>query len=832
MLRKIQPLFFLLLLLILPAVCQQAAAPPADVEARIDSMLKHLTLEEKIDLIGGQDDFYIRANQQIGLPRLKMADGPVGIRNYGASTALAGGIALAATWDLDLIHRAGIVLGDDARARGVHFLLGPGVNIYRAPMNGRNFEYFGEDPFLAARTAVAYINGVQSRGVCATIKHFVGNNSEYDRHKVDSIIDERTLREIYLPSFEAAVKEAHVCSIMDSYNLTNGEHMTQNGYLNNEVVKKEWGFKGIIMSDWTSTYDGVAAVNGGLDLEMPFGKVMNRATLLPAVKAGKVSEATLDDHVRRILRTAIQMGWLDRDQSELSISRYNLEGRAVALEAARASIVLLKNESNLLPLDRARIKRIAVVGPDAYPAAPVGGGSAAVRPFNAVSYLEGLANYSANVKVLYDSGNPSLSEMAKQTRFVTESSGGAPGLKVEYFASTDLSGAAHLKSTDKSLDYGDEHPLPASFNSGRWTGYYVAREAAPYHVFVQSMGEQGGVRLYLDEKLLVDDWERHTALVYDVPLHLTTGSHKVRIEAYRTDSWNNPHLRLGIVATASMVNPEARAIASSSDAVVVAVGFDRYSESEGSDRSFQLPTGQNELIEAMLAANKNVIVVVNAGGTVDMSTWVNRTPALLQAWYPGQEGGAALAQILFGDFSPSGRLPISFESRLEDNPAYPNYYPNDGDKRVKYNEGIFVGYRHYDKTGVKLLFPFGFGLSYTTFKFSDLAITPSSITGDQPVNVSFNVTNTGNREGAEVAELYVSDHNANVSRPVKELKGFAKVNLKPGETQKVSITLDSRAFSYYDPKIRKWTASPGEFGVMVGKSVGDIDLRGVLRLMQ
>jgi beta-glucosidase len=830
MLRKLQSLSFFFLLLVIPVVCQQTPSAPADTEARIDSMLKQLTLEEKIDLIGGVDDFYIRANQKIGLPRLRMSDGPVGLRNYGASTALAGGIALAATWDLDLIHRAGIVLGDDARARGVHFLLGPGVNIYRAPMNGRNFEYFGEDTFLASQTAVAYINGVQSRGVCATIKHFVGNNSEYDRHNVDSIIDERTLREIYLPSFEAAVKEAHVCSVMDSYNFTNGEHMSQNGYLNNDVVKKEWGFKGIIMSDWTSTYDGVAAVNGGLDLEMPFGKFMNRATLLPAVKAGKVSEATIDDHVRRILRIALQMSWLERDQTQLSIPRYNLDGRAVSLDAARASIVLLKNEGDLLPLDKTRIKTIAVVGPDAYPAVPVGGGSAAVRPFNAVSYLEGLANYSAKIKVLYDPGIPSLSEMAQQTHFLTESSRGVAGLKVELFASTDLSGVPNVKGRDEDVNYSDENPLPASFNSGRWTGYYVAAKSAPYHVFVQSMGEQGGVRLYLDEHLIVDDWQRHTALVNDVSLNLTPGPHKVRLEAYRTDSWNSPHLRLGIVAATSLVNSEARAIASSADAVVVAVGFDRYSESEGSDRSFQLPTGQDELIEAMLAANKKVIVVVNAGGAVDMTAWVNRTPALLQAWYPGQEGGTALAQILFGDFSPSGKLPVSFDRRLEDNPTYPNYYPNDGDKRVKYNEGIFVGYRYHDKTGVKPLFPFGFGLSYTIFKFADLAVTPSSTTGDQPVTVSFNVTNTGNREGAEVAELYVSDHHANVPRPVKELKGFAKVNLKPGETQKISITLDRRALSYYDSEARQWKASPGEFGVMVGTSAAEIVLQGALSL--
>src|ERR1700686_464016 len=349
MFRKPSQLFFLYLLAIilqLPRfLLAQAQTSSPDVEAWANSLLKKLTLEEKVDLIGGADDFYIRANEKIGLPMLKMADGPVGVRNYGPSTVF-GGIGLAATWDPELAARIGSTIGQDARARGVHFMLGPGVNIYRAPLNGRNFEYFGEDPFLAARIAVAYINGMQKQGVSATIKHFMGNNSEFDRHNSDSIIDERTMREIYLPTFEAAVKEAHVGAIMDSYNLTNGLHMSQNGALNTDVAKKEWGFAGIMMSDWTSVYDGVAAANGGLDLEMPYGKFMNRATLLPGVHAGKVSEATIDDKVRRVLRTAIQFGWLDRDQTDFSIPRLNLAGRQVALEVARAGMVLLKNDGN------------------------------------------------------------------------------------------------------------------------------------------------------------------------------------------------------------------------------------------------------------------------------------------------------------------------------------------------------------------------------------------------------------------------------------------------------------------------------------------------------
>jgi len=355
---------------------------------------------------------------------------------------MAGGIALAATWNPALAERVGMEIGRDAKAKGAHFLLGPGVNIYRAPMNGRNFEYFGEDPFLASCIAVGYVKGVQSQGVSATIKHFMGNNSEFDRHNTDSVIDERTMREIYLPAFEAAVKEAHVGAVMDSYNLTNGAHMTQNTFLNSDVLKKEWGFDGILMSDWVATYDGVAAANSGLDLEMPSGAFMNRKTLLPAIQQGKVSVATIDDKVRRILRKAVEFEWLVRDQTDLSIPRYNQEGRQVALQGARESMVLLKNEGNLLPLNKERIKSVLIVGPDAYPAVPVGGGSAQVRPFAATSFLEGLSNYLGTAaQVYYKRGMPAPSEMAETTHFSTAAASGQPGLHAEYFDNIDLQGS-------------------------------------------------------------------------------------------------------------------------------------------------------------------------------------------------------------------------------------------------------------------------------------------------------------------------------------------------------------------------------------------------------
>lgn len=832
MARKHRCIWLLFSVLILPGLCQAQQKTQADVEARVDFLLKQLTLEEKIDLIGGVDDFYIRAIPRIGLPRLKMADGPVGVRNYGPSTVF-GGIGLAATWDPELARRVGGVIGQDARARGVHFMLGPGVNIYRAPLCGRNFEYFGEDPFLSARTAVAYIEGLQSQGVSATIKHYLGNNQEYDRHNIDSVIDERTMREIYMPVFEAAIKEAHVGAVMDSYNLTNGIHMSQNAYLNTDVVKKEWGFSGILMSDWTSTYDGVAAANGGLDLEMPSGKLMNRGTLLPAVQAGTVSVATIDDKVRRILRTAIQFGWLDRDQTDSSIPLFNPEGREVALEAARDGMVLLKNEGNLLPLNRGQVKSIAVIGPDAYPAQPGGGGSAEAKPFVAISYLEGITNYlGSGAKVYYQRGIPTLEEIAKQTEFTTEAAGGAPGLKAEFFTTADLSGAPVATSIDKHL-----HFEPARGDDGahadmsvRWTGYFTPNTPGNYLVLVQGPGENGGYRLYVDNRLVFDNWSNWYAFVSEVPMTLTASPHQIELDYCAHHGWGKTALNLGIVRPETLVSPSAKSLASRADAVVLAVGFDASIEGESSDREFRLPPAQDELVSEVAALNKRTIVVLTSGGSVDLSGWLDRVPALLEAWYSGQEGGTALAQLLFGEFNPSGRLPISFERRWEDNAVHDTYYPKNGEKRVAYSEGIFTGYRHFDKSGIKPLFPFGYGLSYTTFAYENLTVSPAQASGDQPVTVAFDVTNTGKRAGAEVAEVYVGDRHARVPRPMKELKGFAKINLNPGETRHVQISLNRRAFSYYDVNSHQWTAAPGDFDLYVGRSSADIELTGKVRV--
>ena len=809
-----------------------------DADTRAEAILKRMTREEKIDLIGGVDDFFIRAVPRVGIPRLKMADGPIGVRNFGPATTMAGGISLSATWNPALAERVGVQIGRDARAKGVHFLLGPGVNIYVAPTNGRNFEYFGEDPFLGSRIAVGYIRGVQSQGVSATIKHFMGNNSEYDRHNVDEIVDERTMREIYLPIFEAAVREAHVGAIMDSYNLTNGTHLTQNGHLNLDIAKKEWGFRGLLMSDWDATYDGVAAANGGLDLEMPSGKFMNRTNLLPAIQQGKVSIATVDDKVRRILRTAIEFGWFDRDQTDLSIPRYNLEGRQVALESALEGMVLLKNEGGLLPLKREQLKSVAVIGPDAYPAVPVGGGSARVEPFVAVSFLQGLASRMGNgVTIYYHRGIPTHSEIALATNFVTASSNRRPGLKLEIFDNPDLKGTPVVTRTEA---YVNENPGfdGATLNapSGyclRWSGYYIPRAAGNHDIFVEGPGEDGGFRMYVDDKVVIDDWSESRELTAQARTNLTAAPHKIVLEQYRRSKFDRTRIRMGIAHEGTLVDPAARALAAKADIVIIAVGYDPETESEGADRTFALPIGQDELIREISTVNKKAIVVVTSGGSVDMRGWLDRIPALIEAWYPGEEGGTALAEILFGEVNPSGRLPVSFEERWEDNPAHDSYYPEQGTRRVVYRDSVFVGYRGYERKRVKPLFPFGYGLSYTTFKYDDLTVkTASAGNAGALYEVSFDVANTGTFNGAEVAQVYIGEEGAKIPRPAKELKGFAKISLHPGETRRVTIPLGARAFAYYDAEAKQWRADAADFNVMVGRSVEQIELTGKIALPQ
>ena len=822
----------------LTTVSSHAQAPVPDspaIEEKVDSMLKKLTLEQKIDLIGGVDSFYIREEPAAGFPRLKMSDGPVGVRTWGPSTAYAGGIGLAATWDPELAQRMGASIAQDARARGVHFLLGPGVNIYRAPMGGRNFEYFGEDPFLAAHTAVPYIEGVQSQGVIATVKHFAANNQEWDRHNVSSDVDERTFHEIYLPAFEASVRVAHVGSVMNSYNLLNGEHATQNNHLNNDILKKGWGFDGILMSDWDATYDAVAAANGGLDLEMPSGKFMNEKNLLPAVKSGQVSEATIDDKVRRIFRTAIRFGFLDRDQADLSIPLSTQSGRQVALDEARESVTLLKNDGNLLPLEPEKVKTLAVIGPNAWPAVTGGGGSSNVTPFQSVSILTGLSNFpGSQAKVLYARGLPTMRELFEHTKFVipanaTEPVGGP--IQIETFDNKTFSGKPLVTYAPRISEW---VPSSKGGQSVRYTANYLPEKTGSY-LFVVAATGRDSYKLFVDDKQVLEQISREGQTPRSVEFPLTAGKQvKVRLD-YVPNS-RRTSIGLGIHAVDDLISPEAKKIAAIADAALVSVGFDPATESEGMDRTFELPWGQDELIRAISAANPKTIAIITGGGGVDMRGWIDKVPALLHNWYPGQEGGQALAEIIFGVRSPEGHLPASFERSWQDNPTYENYYapptPAGQMLRVKYAEGVFLGYRYYTSMNKQPLFPFGFGLSYTTFAFGNLEVSPQTASSNGSVTVSFDVTNTGQRAGADVAQLYVGDPSAKIKRPVRELKGYQKVRLGPGEKQRVTLTLDRRALAYWDVNSNDWRVDPGQFKIYVGDSSADTPLTGDFTVSQ
>jgi beta-glucosidase len=803
------------------------------LEKRVEELLARMTLEEKIDMLGGAEGFYIRPLERLGIPKIRMADGPLGVRNYGKATAFPAGIAFTASWNADLMRAYGAAVGREARAKGVHILLSPGLNIHRAPMCGRNFEYYGEDPYLAARMAAAYVQGVQGEGVVATAKHYAVNNQEYDRHNVSSDLDERTLREIYLPAFRTAVVEGKAGAVMTAYNLVNGVHCTEHGHLINEILKGEWGFDGIVMSDWGATYDAVAAAEAGQDLEMPSGRYMNRENLLPAITEGKVKESTIDDKVRRILRVIVRMGFLDRPQTLENVPRYSPGARLIALQGAREGTVLLKNESNLLPLDRSRIKSIAVIGPDAHPAVTGGGGSSQVEPFRSVSILEGLVQKAGDgIEVYYSAGVfGDNEEYFDSTLFfptaMLEEAVEQRGLIGEYYDNVNLDGRPITTRLDETVDFrwGGRSPignLGGSNFSVRWFGSFRAEEAGRY-VFVVSGDD--GFRLFVDRQCVIDSWRYQRAAAHFAYLDLEAGSvHDIRLEYFqgRGDS----EIHLGVIPPGDRLVKDPARLAAKADVAVVCVGFDSQSESEGADRSFALPAGQEELINEIAAVNKNTVVVLTAGGNVDMGKWLGNVPALLHCWYPGQEGGTAVAEILFGDVNPSGRLPVSFEKQWEDNAVYNSYYDDDGDKRVSYSEGVFLGYRHFDKSGIEPRFPFGYGLSYTTFELNNLRLSSEEMNPGGTITVACDVTNTGFRAGAEVVQLYIHDVESSVPRPVKELKGFAKVLLQPGETKTVSLSIDESALSFYDVEKGAWTAERGDYEVLIGTSAKDVPLKG------
>jgi beta-glucosidase len=796
-------------------------------EQRVEKLVGQMTLEEKLDYIGGVNAMSIRPIPRLGLPEIRMSDGPLGVRQDKPSPRYPAGIALAASWNRDLAQWEGVSIGRDCRARGIHVLLAPGVNINRLPICGRNFEYIsGEDPYLASELVVPFVRGVQSQGVIATVKHFAANNQEINRQNINVIVTERALREIYLPAFEAAVRVAKVGAVMDAYNKVNGDYCTENSFLNNSVLKSEWGFDGILMSDWGATHSAVGSARGGLDLEMPSGSWMNSTNLVPAIRDGEITEQQIDEKVRRILRMIVRMGYLDRPQRDPSIPENNPDSGRAALAIAEEGIVLLKNERNILPLDRARSKKIAVLGPDAHPGVPAGWGSSYVNPYYAVSVLDGLMNNKGPAMTVdyfgVGVGNFGTSAFEHEDRpgHLVE------GLRAEYFSNLTFSGTAIIDRIDQRINFDWVAPdsvhggLPAQFTV-RWTGM-IQSSSSSLHVF--RARADSGIRVFLDEKPIIDDWNDHAARPDVATRFLEAGQiYRLRVE-YKNSGGGGAIAQLG---WASLKVPD---VIRDYDAAIVCVGFDNGNEGEGFDRTFELPDGQDDLVRGVAEKNPNTIVILNSGGNIDMHRWLEKVPALLHAWYPGQEGGNALAKILFGDVDPSAKLPVTFEANKSDNPAFESYPSDDGGESVHYDEGIFVGYRGYDLLRIDPLFPFGFGLSYTRFEYSNLRIEPGDARDPCNLKVSFEIRNTGDRAGAEVAQLYVAAARPTVERPLRELKGFTKVFLVPGESKQTTLLLDRRSFAYFDSRTSQWRTDPGRYEISIGASSRDLRIRQNLEL--
>jgi beta-glucosidase len=686
---------FIFVLTIMPGLSAAEAGP----DTRVERLVDQLTLDEKVSLTSGRDAWSTQPIDRLGIPYIWVADGPHGLRRapststwgYGdqaPATCFPTASALAASWDRDLLFRVGEALGVEARALGVHVLLGPGVNIKRSPLGGRNFEYFSEDPLLAGELAAAYINGVQAQGVGTSLKHYAANNQETERMFMNSQVDDRTLNEIYLTPFEIAIKKAQPWTVMACYNRVQGTYGTQSYELLSQKLKQDWSFEGIVISDWDAVIDRVEGIKAGMHLEMP-GKPghLTNLEVIEAIQEGRLEEARLDDLVREILKLVLKAN----DSAGKDVDQKLEEHHALAREISAETIVLLRNEDKLLPLSAAEISSIAVIGEFAVKPRFQGNGSSEVKPPRVDKFLD--------------------------------------VLKKEHGAGIDI------------------------------------RYAQGYRL----------------------DDDKDFSLI-----------------------------------------EEAVKAAKAADVALVLAGLPQQYESEGIDRlHIDLPPSHNRLIEEVSRVNKNIVVVLTNGSAVAMP-WVKQVPSIVESWLGGQAAAGAVADVIFGSVNPSGKLAETFPARLKDTPAYLNF-PGEAGESI-YGERIFVGYRYYDTREIKPLFPFGHGLSYTDFDYTDLAVSSRHINDTDKLEVTVMITNTGQLAGKEVVQLYVSDPVSSLQRPARELKGFSKVSLAPGESRQVRFTLGSRDFSYFDPRQSRWIAESGAFEIAVGASSADLRLKETIQL--
>uniref|UniRef100_A0A7C4KHK4 Beta-D-glucoside glucohydrolase n=1 Tax=Anaerolinea thermolimosa TaxID=229919 RepID=A0A7C4KHK4_9CHLR len=824
---------------------------PQDIQERVQALLEKMTLHEKVSLLSGKDAWHTVPIERLGIPSMTMTDGPHGVRSSypdagrkaGPTTCFPTGVSMAATWNTDLIEQVGAALAEETRGMGCDILLGPCVNIVRHPLAGRNFEAYSEDPFVAGKIGTAWVKGLQSRRVGASLKHFACNNQEVERFRGSSQVDERTLREIYLPHFEMVVKEAQPYTVMCAYNRINGVYASENRHLLREILKNEWGFEGLVVSDWGANHTTIESVKNGLDLEMPGPAKYYGQLLEEGVNIWQIDEAAIDDAVRHILTVLFKVGSFE-DEASLPAGSVNTpQHQELAREVAEESITLLKNEGNLLPLRAEGLRRIAVIGPNAAEDRIGGGGSSFVDPPYRISPLQGLeSRLGSKVEIVYEKGCDNWQEPPVIGQdYLQPLTDAGQGLKVEFFDNPGLQGeAVDVLYVPKAEFWMWANSLPAQHVTSprfslRASGLLQVPEGGEYTLYLSNTAH---CRVLIDEKQVLEHVSVPSNLAQDRTdtraehtLRLEPGkTYPLTIEFLKSDDLHFAHARLAL-SRKYQEDENARIaraahLASTCDVAIIFAGMPEGFESEGADRPhMRLPGPQDRLIEAVARANPHTIVVLNAGSPVEMP-WVDQVPAILEAYYPGQEGGNAIARILLGEVNPSGKLTVTFPRRVEDTPAYINY---PGGREVIYGEGIFVGYRYYDKKDIQPLFPFGHGLSYTTFEYSDLSIPQEARIGES-VEVKITVKNTGTVAGKEVVQLYVCDPESSLARPPKELKGFAKVSLAPGESKTVRFTLDSRAFAFYDPYQSRWVVEPGRFEILAGSSSRDIRMKATLTM--
>jgi beta-glucosidase len=811
------------------------------MDNKIENLINQMTLDEKISLLAGRDMWHTCPVERLGIPALRVTDGPNGVRGASGNSSPTSacfpcGTALAATWNTHLIECIGEALADEVKAKAGHILLAPTVNIHRSPIAGRNFECYSEDPYLAGQIAAAYIQGLQKKGVGACIKHFVCNDQEFERTTISAEVKERPLREIYLEPFRIAMKQAKPWAVMSAYNRINGISANANDYVLRDILKKEWGFDGVVISDWYGTYDHSTA-QGSLDIEMPGPARWASAEYVKnALAEGQVSEADIDDKVRRILRTTARVGAFEHPEFAPEKAEDQPAHRALIRDTAGEAIVLLKNDG-VLPINPSKLRKLLVVGENALLPQIVGGGSAHVNHHYVVSPLQGiLKRAEGEMEVDYTLG--SLTHRSLPTADPTwfQTAEGEQGLKMSVYANLDMSGEPVVEQIIKrtSLNwFGTEQPAPGLDHfSLRLEGDFIPPESGEYTLGLPCIG-QGRVLVNGKEVLPLREYQDPVEWPEaQIPLICEKGvGQNLTIEyIWNSDShWRTVRLALFPPLTEDPIST-AETIAREADVVVVVAGLTNEWESEGYDRvDMRLPGDQDLLISRIAAVNPNTVVALNAGSPLEMP-WLNEVAAVLQTWYLGQEAGNAIADILFGDVNPSGKLPTTFPKRLEDNPSFLNFPGENGE--VLYGEGIYVGYRYYDKKDIEPLFPFGHGLSYTSFDYSDLTISERSISEKGEIDISFVVKNTGPVAGKEIVQLYIRDLESRLPRPDKELKAFKKIALQPGESKTVMFTLDSQALTYYDPSIPGWVAEPGEFELLIGASSRDIKISNSFSLIE